>query len=96
MQAPFKHMPWPVVLPAVHDGAAPQAVEDDLLLALHTGAPVEQSIAPVWHAVLMPVVHAVPAEHALHMPALSHTPGEAPAVHEVPTAERVHVPVEQE
>jgi hypothetical protein len=94
-QAPFRHVDWAVVFPAVQDGPAPHMVEDDLLLALQTAVPVEQSMAPVWHAVLMPVVHDAPDVHALQVPVLSHTPAADAAIHAEATAERVHVPVVQ-
>jgi hypothetical protein len=83
-----------VALPIEQDGPAPQVVADDLFVALQTAAPVEQSVAPVWHAALMPVVQAAPAVQALQVPVASQTPAAVPAMHPVATGTRAQVPVE--
>jgi hypothetical protein len=73
-----------------HDGAG------DLVVALHTGFPVEQSVAPVWHAALTPSVHELPELQALQAPVLSHTPPVVPMVQEEAVESWLHIPVEQE
>jgi hypothetical protein len=93
--APFVHVDWAVAYPAEHDGPAPQAVPLAIFVALHTGLPVEQSVVPVWQAVLMPSVQAVPALQALQVPTLSQTPAVVPMVQEVATGSRLQIPVEQ-
>jgi hypothetical protein len=85
-----------VVRSLEHEGVAPHVVVEGLLVALHTGFPVEQSVAPVWQSVLMPSVHELPELQALQFPEVSHTPLVEPVVQGVATDTRLHVPVEHE
>lgn len=96
LQEPLAQVDWGVAYPPTQDGPAPHGVPRGLLVARHTGWPVVQSMAPVWHSVLMPVVHGVPGEQALQVPVLSHTPAVEPMVQAVATGSRLHIPVEQE
>jgi hypothetical protein len=93
---PFEQVPWSVNLPPEQEGPAPHLVVDDLFIALHTGLPVEQSVAPVWHSVLTPSVHEAPELQALQVPVASHTPPAEPAMQDVAMLTRLQVPVEHE
>ena len=95
-QAPLTQLPWSVVFPAVQEAAGPHLVVEDLLVALHTGFPLEQSIAPVWHWASTPSVQEAPGVQALHVPVLSQTPAALPEVQAVATGTVLQVPVEQE
>ena len=53
-------------------------------LTLHTGAPLEQSIAPVVHG--LPVPHDAPCEHATHTPLPLHTAFDPHVPHDPPHA----------
>jgi hypothetical protein len=94
LQEPFRQVAWAVAYPLEQLGPAPHVVVLDLLVALQTELPVEQSVDPVWQAVLMPSVHDVPAVHALQAPVLSHTPLVVPMVHAVAMGSWLQMPVE--
>ncbi len=88
--APVVHaLPVLHVMPAIHALQTPVPLQTPpahgdpaavFPVVAHTGAPLEQTIAPVVHA--LPVLHVMPAVHALQTPA----PLQTPPAHGAPAA----------
>jgi hypothetical protein len=78
-----------------HTWPEPHAVPAGRLpVSVHTGAPVEQSIAAVWHGFVD--VHGAPAVHATQLPAPLHTPpGHAVPADALPVVPHTGTPVAQ-
>jgi hypothetical protein len=86
-----------VQLPALQTAPAPHAVPlaSAVPLSVQTAAPLAQTIAPVWQA-LVTGVHAVPAVQATQLPPGAHTrlvPHDLPAAAAAPVSTQTGAPV---